>query len=106
MIVIVNAESGDYLGWGEPDTIGEVIQDFAGKPVIALAPETGDGVLDGYVDHYDGEDCWAGIKYIPEAGKFQVEFCCDSSSDLDPVYQYENYYEAVHKAKSLVEPHE
>ena len=101
MTVLVDAKTGGYLGWGEPDTIGEVIQDFAGKPVIALTHET-DGVLEGYVAHVDGEDCWSGIKYIPETGQFQVDFCCDSSSDLDPVYQYDNYFDALRKAKELV----
>jgi len=102
---LIFANTGEFAGWGDESTIADILADFAGQPVIALTPET-DGILEGFVDHYDGDACWAGIKYVPEAGKFQVEFCCDSSSDLDPVYQYENYYEAVHKAKSLVEPHE
>lgn len=102
---LVFANTGKFAGWANESTISEVLADFAGRPVVALTPET-DGVLEGYIDHVDGEDCWAGIKYVPESGKFQVEFCCDSSSDLDPVYCYNNYYEAVHKANSLVTPHE
>lgn len=99
---LVFAETGEFAGWGDESSISDVLCDFAGRPLVVLTPETGGGVLDGYVDHYDGEDCWAGIKYVPEIGKFYVEFCCDSSSDLDPIYSFENYYEAIEKAKELV----
>ena len=98
--------SGRYrnrrISWlGESGTIGDILADFAGRPVIALTPET-DGVLEGYVAHVDGEDCWSGIKYGPETGKFQVDLCSDSNGDLDPVYTFENYFDALRKAKELV----
>jgi len=101
MTVLVDTETGEYLGWGESGTIGDILADFAGRPVIALTPET-DGVLEGYVAHVDGEDCWSGIKYGPETGKFQVDLCSDSNGDLDPVYTFENYFDALRKAKELV----
>lgn len=102
MVVLVDADSGDVLTHGtKKEVLNELISYYTGRKVIALAPST-DGTLEDYVDYVDGEDCWAGIKYVPESSKFQVEFCCDSSSDLDPVYTFENYYEAIEKAKELV----
>ena len=59
--------------------------------------------MDGTVARVEGEDCWAGIKYIPETGKFQVELVSDSNSELDPVYAFENYFDAVSKARELVD---
>jgi len=101
MTILVDVKTGEYLSWGESGTIGDILADFAGRPVIALTPKT-DGVLEGCVAYVDGEDCWAGIKYIPETGKFQVELVSDSNSELDPVYQYDNYFDAARKARELI----
>lgn len=106
MIVLVDAESGVYMEHGDADRadriMNKILSYHTGRHVIILAPST-DGVLEDYVDYADGEDCWAGIKYIPETGKFQVELVSDSNSELDPVYQYDNYFDAVSKARELVD---
>lgn len=96
---LVFGNTGEFAGWGDESALPDILNDFAGTPLIVLTPLEDGSIMEGTVARVEGEDCWAGIYYLPEIGEFEVKFFADSNSES---YFTENFFEALDHAKSLV----
>ncbi len=96
---LVFQNTGEFAGWGDESALPDILNDFAGTPLIVLTPLEDGSIMEGTVARVEGEDCWAGIYYLPEIGEFEVKFFGDSNEED---FFSENYFEAMKHAKKLV----
>jgi len=96
---LVFGNTGEFAGWGDESAVSDILRDFAGTPLIVLTPLEDGSIMEGTVARAEGEDCWAGIYYLPEAGEFEVKLFADSNSEG---FFTKNFFEAMKHAKSLV----